>query len=116
MIYLILGFFALGYLICRSTFEHMTNSDVRKKLNHHKTAETWDSVEDPEKDAKDKNPIKGPNVRNKHGRGAYPDIYGPDILLEPGYKDSDFLPMNEFPAGPDAPEPYLPDFSSFLKM
>lgn len=133
MIYLIIGIIALLYLCCFSTWEHMTNSDVKKKLEHHKTATTWDSVHKPKKI--EETSIKGPQITAKEAHEQhnpepsddpkkspnYPDIYGPDILLEPGHKDNglpgsyDFLPANEFPAGPKAPSPFLTDFSKILR-
>jgi len=136
MMYLILGIIALLYLCCFSTWEHMTNSDVQKKLEHHKTATTWDSVHKSKTESKEeKTSIKGPQITAKEAHeqhnpepsddpnksAYYPDIYGPDILLEPGHKDNglpgsyDFLPANEFPAGPKAPSPFLTDFSKILK-
>jgi len=61
----------------------------------------------------------------KHGKGVYPNIYGPDSLDAPGSKDMggdssnpppfDFIPAAEFPAGPLQPSPYLNDFSKILK-
>ena len=146
MMYLVLGIIALLYLCCFSTWEHMTNSDTQKKLDHHKTATSWDSVH-KKKPKLEETAIKGPQITKKEAENQskqpepepepgpstkgpnYPDIYGPDILLAPGYKDSgvpgshdshypepyDFIPAAEFPKGPVAPSPFLTDFSKIMK-
>ena len=121
MMYLILGIIALLYLCCFSTWEHMTNSDTQKKLEHHKTATTWDSVhkshkkQEPEpeqtqlrgpqisKDAEQKDKDKPQALSTKSTKAPnYPDVYGPEILEVPGHKDSGV------PGSHDShnPEPY----------
>lgn len=142
MIYLILGCLALLYLLSLSTWEHMTNSDVAKKQEHHKKAKDWSPVGSTSQDGEPTNQIKGPKVPkrdpNDHpepdssggkGKGVYPDIYGPDLTLEPGHKDSgrsvDYLPplkfpfasegSSNFPPGPKYPSPFLNDFSKIMK-
>ena len=69
-------------------------------------------------------PRPGETGRDKHQTGVYPNIYGPELLNEPGkksYEDSStpaemsYTPVAEFPAGPLRPSPYLNDFSKFLK-
>jgi hypothetical protein len=139
MIYLILGILALIYLCGCSTWEHMTNSDIQKKQEHHKTATTWDSVHKKKDSEPVENQLKGPKTsvlsdeeqkeKEKNAPKAvetkgvdYPQVYGPDITLVPGYKDSsqshsqaDFIPAAEFPKGPKAPEPFLGNFSKIMK-
>jgi hypothetical protein len=120
MIYLILGLLALVYLLSLSTWEHMTNKDIDRKEKHHKTAKDWKPVKDPIPETAIRGPKApeldpnepDPAVHGGKGSGVYPKIYGPDILDEPGKRDS--MPANEFPAGPDAPEPFLTDFSKLL--
>jgi hypothetical protein len=129
MIYLILGLLALLYVLSLSTWEHMTNKDIAKKETHHKTAKDWKSVKHPIAETAIRGPKApeldpnepDPAVHGGKGSGIYPKIYGPDLLEEPGKRDSGLsgvvgsLPANEFPAGPEAPEPYLTDFSKLLK-
>jgi hypothetical protein len=141
MLYLILGILAFLYLCSFSTWEHMTNSDVQKKQEHHKTATTWDSVH-KKKTEPEEAKLKGPQTSvlsdsEKEAPKAlpsqtktvdYPEVYGPDLQLVPGHKDShsssmsntesnsyDFLPAAEFPSGPQAPQPFLTDFSKIMK-
>jgi hypothetical protein len=119
----------------------MTNSDVQKKQEHHKTATTWDSVH-KKKTEPEEAKLKGPQTSvlsdsEKEAPKAlpsqtktvdYPEVYGPDLQLVPGHKDShsssmsntesnsyDFLPAAEFPSGPQAPQPFLTDFSKIMK-
>ena len=138
MLYLILGLLAFLYLFSFSTWEHMANEDVHKKQEHHKTATTWDSVH-KKKFKESEERLKGPLVpkvdtskddpdnsepETKHKNSMYPEVYGPDLNLIPGHKDStnstnssdyDFVPFSTFPDGPKAPSPFLGDFSPFLK-
>jgi hypothetical protein len=140
-VYYLLGGLALLYLACSCTYEHMTNSDVKKHQDHHaKGSGSW-NMNDPKKEEKEKPKdleIKGPTTTEKGNpdpdsggdskskgpkTGVYPDIYGPEVLVAPGHKDQssdnpepyDFLPAAEFPAGPNAPSPFLTDFSKLLK-
>jgi len=113
----------------------MTNDDVQKKQEHHKTATSWDSVH-KKKFKESEERLKGPLVpkvdtskddpdnsepETKHKNSMYPEVYGPDLNLIPGHKDStnssdyDFVPFSTFPDGPKAPSPFLGDFSPFLK-
>jgi len=106
--YLIIGIIALLYLCCSSTLEHMSNSDVQKKLEHHKTATTWDSVHKKPESKKTEstntntNQLRGPQThilseaeKEKDQPKAtsetkavdYPSVYGPDVNLVPGHKD-----------------------------
>jgi hypothetical protein len=120
MFYLLLGILALIYLCCFSTWEHMTNSDVQKKQDHHKTATTWDSVH-KKKDVKNEKPserqLRGPQISDKDAQEQkdkdkpqplsskapnYPDVYGPEILKVPGHKDSGVPGSHES----HKPEPY----------
>jgi hypothetical protein len=136
-IYYLIGGLALIYLACSSTYEHMTNSDVQKHLDHHQKGGSWNMNHDKKVQQQQ---IKGPTATEKGNpdpdsgdskskgpkTGVYPDIYGPEVLLAPGHKDDgsqgshnpepyDFLPAAEFPAGPNAPSPFLTDFSKLLK-
>jgi hypothetical protein len=149
-----LAFAALVYLIAIHPWrENMTTADVQAKQDFHASNPSgWHSVTNPElhtvtmskRPASTKkkaagNPIIGPEVpeidlnqpqpvsdgTSKNGTGVYPDIYGPEMLKEPGHKDSrsiltedkyDIRPASEFPAGPEEPQPYLNDFSKILKM
>jgi hypothetical protein len=117
----------------------MTNSDIQKKQEHHKTATTWDSVH-KKKTEPEEAKLKGPQTSvlsdsDKEAPKAlpsqtktvdYPDVYGPDLHLVPGHKDStssssstsnthDFVPAAEFPKGPEAPQPFLTNFSKIMK-
>jgi hypothetical protein len=140
-IYYLLGGLALLYLACYSTYEHMTNSDVQKHLDHHSKSKS--SSKSGSKEPLQKEEIMGPTTPDKGSShpdpdsgnpnskpkvpktGVYPDIYGPEVLLVPGHKDQhqdshnpepyDFVPAAEFPAGPNAPSPFLTDFSRLLK-
>ena len=137
--YYIVGILALVYLACYSTYEHMTNSDVQKHQDHHaKGSGSWNMNKSKEKPQEQG--IKGPTTTEKGNpdpdsgkdskskgpkTGVYPDIYGPEVLVAPGHKDQhqdshnpepyDYLPAAEFPAGPNAPSPFLTDFSKLLK-
>jgi len=129
---LILGIIALIYLCSYSTWEHMTNADVQKKQEHHKTATTWDSVHKKKHEGEEQ--LRGPRVpkvdtskdpenshsETKNKNSMYPEVYGPDLNLVPGHKDSsssqhDFIPAGKFPEGPKAPSPFLGDFSKIMK-
>jgi len=138
-IYYILGILALIYLLSLCTWEHMTNSDVQKKQEHHKTANTWDSVHKKPESTSTETKLKGPQTSvlsesdKKEDPKAvaqsktvdYPDVYGPEINLVPGHKDStqshsdkpepyDFIPAADFPKGPIAPSPFLTNFSKIM--
>jgi hypothetical protein len=142
MIYYLLAGLALLYLIIVHPWsEHMTNADVKKKQDFHaskptewaipKAEETHEAIKpkSTKKKASIDHAIRGPTVTpldpnapqptigtGKNGTGEYPDIYGPELLKEPGHADLDFLPASEFPPGPPVPSPYLNDFSKILKM
>jgi hypothetical protein len=133
--YCVVGFLALLYLASYSTYEHMTSKDVQKHQEHHARGGSWNMNHHKKVQQQE---IKGPTTTEKGNpdpdsgdskskgpkTGVYPDIYGPEILLAPGHKDHqgshnpepyDFLPAAEFPAGPNAPSPFLTDFSKLLK-
>jgi len=126
----ILGILALLYLLYISSYEHMTTKDLQKKEDFHKKNKKFHPTqEEPEPQTA----IKGPTIPKKDKEDAnkpdpsesgggktsvYPDIYGPDLLLTPGHRDTpvyDFSPTAEFPAGPNEPSPFLGDFSKILK-
>jgi len=78
----------------------------------------------PKLDTTSSQPRPGETGREKHQSGVYPNIYGPELLKEPGksmFEDSsspaeiNYRPVAEFPAGPLRPSPYLNDFSKILK-
>ena len=138
------------FLLYVHPWEHMTNADIQKKQEFHAgkpTAWKMPNAEDtktalqpqstqkksvntqimgptiPESEANAPKPTLAPTGKN--GSGVYPHIYGPELLIAPGTKDSehsqpkiedDFIPAAEFPAGPEEPQPYLNDFSRMLKM
>jgi len=140
ILYYLAGIVAFLYLFGNSCYEHMTNEDVRKA--HETKSEKKDpeslyekQIKGPKapelsKDDKDK-----PDPANQGGKGSgvYPEIYGPESLLVPGHKDDksknkrmfeessdepppyDFVPAADFPKGPDAPAPFLNDFSKIMK-
>lgn len=140
-LYYIVGILGFLYLAFFSTYEHMTNSDVQKHHDHHaKKSGSWNTNKKdnltqkkeirgpttPEKPKEDPDPDSPDSKPKVPTSGVYPDIYGPEILLVPGHKDHgshdshnpepyDFVPAAEFPAGPNAPSPFLTDFSKLLK-
>ena len=93
-------------------FEHMTNSDVAKKLEFHASSPKKWHMPNPEdtkkklapvtthKKANPNQQIMGPTIPEEdanapaptpssmNGSGVYPSIYGPESLLPPGHKDS----------------------------
>jgi FtsZ-interacting cell division protein ZipA len=86
MFYLILGIIALIYLCCFSTWEHMTNSDVQKKQEHHKTATTWDSVHKSKTESKSKSKEEETQIR------------GPQITAKEAHEQSiEYLPIRGNP-------------------
>jgi hypothetical protein len=124
----ILGILALLYLLYISSYEHMTTKDLLKKEDFHKKQrekkepepEPETAIKGPTISKKDKEDSNKPDPSDSGGgkSSVYPDIYGPDLLLTPGHKDSpvyDFSPTAEFPAGPNEPSPFLGDFSKILK-
>ena len=121
----ILGILALLYLLYISSYEHMTTKDLQKKEDFHKKQkenkpEPETAIKGPTISKKDKEDANKPDPSDSGGgkSSVYPDIYGPDLLLTPGHKDSpvyDFSPTAEFPAGPNEPSPFLGDFSKILK-
>lgn len=113
--------------------EFMTNADVQTKLDFMKSgSQQWEVAskmtpqsthkkalgqairgpEVPEVDTSQPDPSKVPKGNKPSAGAEYPLIYGPDSLKPPGQRD--YEPAAEFPAGPEAPEPYLNDFSAIL--
>ena len=129
------------FLVSMSTYEHMTNKDLMSALKKYGT-------EDKKKPAKEETPaqapIYGPKVppvehpsptkpsskSSNADSSTYPDIYGPDVAMEPGKvckegggkHSSDDVSDCTYQYNPDLqkafptsgpPQPFLADFSKF---
>lgn len=128
-------------LVTMTSYEHMTNKDLMSTLK------TYGTPDQPKKkksaDNKAEAPIYGPKVApvehpapseapsGKNGSGgSYPDIYGPEVVAEPGglkpakrgKHESDNVEDETYDYNPDLqkafptsgpPQPFLADFSKF---
>ena len=134
-IYILVGVALLVIVFWNPVFENMTNADVQKKQDFHaagsddksKKPTTWElppAKSTQKKSVSPEPPLMGPRVPavdlsqpsgtldpSKNGSSVYPDIYGPELLKEPGYNP---YKQPAFPEGPLEPAPYLNDFSSIL--
>ena len=117
--------------------EHMTNKDVVSMMQSYGKKD-----EDDKKKTPTQGPIMGPKsggigpaptttpTKDSKSTGSYPDIYGPDVAMEPGKKpdngkhESDNVNDPTYDYNPDLqkafpvegpPQPFLTDFSPFQK-
>jgi len=138
MTWLILGLISLVLVILwNPVFEHMTNTDIQKKLDFHDSKPTSWHMSSPEKKTTDENKqIMGPLVPPKQDEpkpvdhnsdgskssAIYPSIYGPESLKAPGHKEDQgifteptYTGFQEFPKGPSEPAPFLGNYTKFQK-
>ncbi len=140
MILLIAAILAI-FLLSMTTYEHMTNKDVMSALKKYGTDDDKKKTSKPDQPVQapiygpKAPPVEHPTPTKPSSKGSssdssvYPDIYGPDVPMEPGKKcstsgkhTSDDVEdcsyqfnqdlQKAFPTnGP--PQPFLTDFSKF---